>query len=178
MRILRQVESSVLFLFADNVTVQRNLINEAARCGVSADRLVFGERLPVPEYLARYRTADLFLDTLPYNAGTTASDALWVGLPVLTRSGETFAARVAASLLNAVGLPEMVTTSQAQYEATAIELARDPARLGELKHRLQRNRLTMPLFDIGQFTRHLENACTQMYERYQADLSPEHIFVA
>jgi predicted O-linked N-acetylglucosamine transferase (SPINDLY family) len=178
MRILRQVEDSALFLLADNVSAQRNLIKEAVKKGVAADRLVFGQRLPVPEYLARYRTADLYLDTLPYNAGTTASDALWAGLPVLTRMGESFAARVAASLLNDIGLPELVTSTQEQYEATAIELASNPGRLAEIKDRLHRNRLEMPLFDTEGFTRHLENAYTQIYERYQADLSPEHIYVA
>jgi predicted O-linked N-acetylglucosamine transferase (SPINDLY family) len=178
MRILRQVEDGVLFLFADNVTAQRNLIKEAVKRGVAADRLVFGQRLPVPEYLARYRTADLYLDTLPYNAGTTASDALWAGLPVLTRMGESFAARVAASLLNDIGLPELVTSTQEQYEATAIELASNPGRLAEIKDRLHRNRSEMPLFDTEGFTRHLENAYTQIYERYQTDLSPEHIYVA
>jgi predicted O-linked N-acetylglucosamine transferase (SPINDLY family) len=177
MRILRQVEGSVLFLLADNLTAQRNLRKEAVDRGVAAERLVFGRRLPGPEYLARYRTADLFLDTLPYNAGTTASDALWAGLPVLTHMGESFAARVAASLLNAIGLPELVTTTQEQYEATAIELAGDPARLAEFKDRLQGNRLTMPLFDTEQFTRHLENAYVQMYERYQAGRPPDHITV-
>jgi predicted O-linked N-acetylglucosamine transferase (SPINDLY family) len=177
MRILRKVEDSVLFLLADNVTAQRNLWKEAVKRGVAADRLVFGKRLPSPEYLARYRTADLFLDTLPYNAGTTASDALRAGLPVLTHMGETFAARVAASLLNAIGLPELVTTTREQYEATAIKLASDPARLMQFKDRLHRNRLTMPLFDTEQFTGHLENAYTQMYENYQAGLSPEHIHV-
>jgi predicted O-linked N-acetylglucosamine transferase (SPINDLY family) len=177
MRILRQVEDSVLFLLADNVTAQRNLIKEAVKKGVAADRLVFGQRLPVPEYLARYLTADLYLDTLPYNAGTTASDALWAGLPVLTRMGESFAARVAASLLNDIGLPELVTSTQEQYEAAAIELASNPSRLAEIKDRLHRNRLEMPLFDTEGFTRHLENAYTQIYERYQADLSPEHIYV-
>jgi predicted O-linked N-acetylglucosamine transferase (SPINDLY family) len=177
MRILRQVEDSVLFLLGDSATAQRNLRKEAVDRGVAADRLVFGKRLPTPEYLARYRTADLFLDTLPYNAGTTASDALWAGLPVLTRIGESFAARVAASLLNAIGLPELVTTSQEEYEATAIRLARDPARLAAFKDRLHRNRLTMPLFDCEQFTRHLESAYTQMYAHYQVDLSPEHIYV-
>jgi predicted O-linked N-acetylglucosamine transferase (SPINDLY family) len=178
MRILRQVGHSVLFLLADNVTAQRNLIKEAVKKGVAADRLVFGRRLPVPEYLARYRTADLYLDTLPYNAGTTASDALWAGLPVLTRMGESFAARVAASLLNDIGLPELVTSTQEQYEATAIELASNPGRLAEIRDRLHRNRLEMPLFDTEGFTRDLENAYTQIYERYQADLRPEHIYVA
>jgi predicted O-linked N-acetylglucosamine transferase (SPINDLY family) len=178
MRILKQVPDSVLFLFADNPTAQGNLRKAAVEKGVAADRLVFGKRLPVPEYLARYRTADLFLDTLPYNAGTTASDALWAGLPVLTRTGESFAARVAATLLNDIGLPELVASTQQQYEAMAIELAGNPTRLAEFKDRLQRNRLKKPLFDTEGFTRHLENAYMQMYERYQSDLSPEHINVA
>jgi predicted O-linked N-acetylglucosamine transferase (SPINDLY family) len=178
MRILKQVEDSVLFLFANNATAQRNLRKEAVENGVAADRLVFGKRLSVPEYLARYRTADLFLDTLPYNAGTTASDALWAGLPVLTCMGESFAARVAASLLNDAGLHELVTSTQEQYETTAIALASDPGRLAEFKGRLQRNRLEMPLFDTEGFVRHLENAYTQIYERYHADLSPDHIYVA
>lgn len=173
MRILRQVEGSVLFLVADDATVQRNLRKEAAARGVAADRLVFGSKLPAPEYLARYRTADLFLDTLPYNAATTASDALWAGLPILTRMGESFTARVAASLLTAIGLPELVTTTPEHFEAMAIELSGDPGRLAELRDRLHGNRLTMPLFDTAQFTRHLENAYTQVYERYQADLSPD-----
>lgn len=177
MRILRQVKDSVLFLLGDGMTAQRNLRREAVARGVAADRLVFGKRLPSPEYLARYRTADLFLDTLPYNAGTTASDALRAGLPVLTHMGESFAARVAASLLNAIGLPELVTTTQEQYEATAIRIASEPARLAQFKDRLHRNRLTMPLFNTEQFTRHLEHAYRQMHERYQADLSPEHIYV-
>jgi predicted O-linked N-acetylglucosamine transferase (SPINDLY family) len=134
--------------------------------------------MPLSKHLARHRAADLFVDTLPYNAHTSASDALWAGLPVLTRTGESFAARVGASLLNAIGLPELITTTQQQYEATAIQLARNPGRLAELKSRLHRNRLTMPLFDTERFTRHLEDAYTQMYERQQADLSPEHIYVA
>jgi predicted O-linked N-acetylglucosamine transferase (SPINDLY family) len=178
MRVLKHVEGSVLWLLEDNKTAANNLRKEAQARDVSAGRLIFAQRMPLSEHLARHRAADLFIDTLPCNAHTTASDALWVGLPVLTRMGESFAARVAASLLNAIGLPELVTTTQEQYEATAIELASDPGRLAEFKDRLHRNRLTMPLFDSEQFTRHLENAYTQMYERSQADLSPEHIYVA
>ncbi|HEY4751549.1 MAG TPA: tetratricopeptide repeat protein [Steroidobacteraceae bacterium] len=178
MRILRQVTGSVLWLAAVNETAANNLRKEAESRGVAAGRLLFARRMASsPEHLARYRTADLFIDTLPYNAHATASDALWAGLPVLTRRGESYAARVGASLLNAIGLPELVTTTPEQYEATAIELASNPARLAEFKDKLRRNRLTMPLFDTEQFTRHLENAYTQMYERYQADLSPEHIYV-
>jgi predicted O-linked N-acetylglucosamine transferase (SPINDLY family) len=178
MRILQRVEGSVLWLPENNAVAPGHLRAEAVRRGVNAERLLFAQRwASLPDHLARQRAADLFLDTLPYNAHSTAIDALWAGLPVLTRIGEAFAGRVAASLLNAIGLPELVTATQAQYEATAIELASDPARLKELKERLHRNRLTMPLFDTAQFTRHLENAYLQMYERYQSDLSPEHIYV-
>jgi protein O-GlcNAc transferase len=178
MRILKQVEGSVLWLLVDNETAALNLRREARARDVDAGRLIFAARMALPEHLARHRAADLFIDTLPCNAHTTASDALWAGLPVLTRTGESFAARVAASLLYAIGLPELVTTTQEQYESTAIELAGDPGRLAEFKDRLHRNRLTMPLFDTERFTRHVENAYTQMYERYQADLSPEHIYIA
>ncbi|MGO9934563.1 MAG: tetratricopeptide repeat protein [Steroidobacteraceae bacterium] len=178
MRILKQVEGSVLWLLVDNKTAAENLRREARARNVDAGRLIFAAHMALPEHLARHRAADLFIDTLPCNAHTTASDALWAGLPVLTRMGESLAARVAASLLYAIGLPELVTTTQEQYESTAIELASDPGRLAEFKDRLRRNRLTMPLFDTEQFTRHVENAYTQMYERYQADLSPGHIYVA
>jgi predicted O-linked N-acetylglucosamine transferase (SPINDLY family) len=177
MRILTKVEDSVLFLYADTAAVVGNLRKEARRRGVDADRLVFGKRLPVPEYLARYRAADLFLDTLPYNAGATASDALWAGLPVLTCIGETFAGRVAASLLQAIRLPELITYNQEQYEQLAIELATHPQRLAEIKEWLADNRLAQPLFDSRLFTRHLETAYTNIHDRYQADLPPEHIHV-
>ena len=134
--------------------------------------------LPLAEHLARHRLADLFLDTLPYNAHTTASDALWTGLPVLTRTGEVFPSRVAASLLRAIDLPELVTTEEAEYEALAVELALDGERHRALRQRLRENRLSAPLFDIGAFTGHLEAAYSAMYERYQAGLRPEHIEVA
>jgi len=179
MRILKQVPGGVLWLTQGNAIAVDNLRQEAQRRGVAGERLIFAPRMAsMEEHLARHRAADLFLDTLPCNAHTTASDALWAGLPVLTRMGESFAARVAASLLYAIGLPELVTTTQAQYESTAIELAADPGRVAQFKDRLHRNRLTMPLFDTEQFTRDLENSYTQMYERYQADSSPQHIYVA
>ncbi len=177
MRILKRVEGSVLWLLMGNKTAAENLRSEAWARDVDAGRLIFAAPMPLPEHLARHRAADLFIDTLPYNAHTTASDALWAGLPVLTRMGESFAARVAASLLCAIGLPELVTTTQAHYESTAVELATHPDRLAELKDRLHRNRLTMPLFDTASFARHLENAYTQMYERHQADLGPAPIYV-
>lgn len=175
MRILQHVEGSVLWLFEDSATVVSNLIKEATLRGIDGKRLIFAKRLPLPEYLARYRTADLFLDTLPYNAGTTASDALWAGLPVLTRLGDTFAGRMAASLLNAIHLPELITYTQEEYEALAITLATHPNKLLNIKQRLAKNRLTTPLFDIQQFTQHIEAAYTKMHERYQANLMPDHL---
>jgi predicted O-linked N-acetylglucosamine transferase (SPINDLY family) len=123
------------------------------------------------------RVADLFLDTMPYNAGTTASDALWTGLPVLTCMGQSFASRVAASLLNAIELPELIATSQEQYEALAIELATHPTKLKLIKEKLERNRLTTPLFDTPRFTNYIEAAYIEVYKRYQANLTPEHIYI-
>jgi predicted O-linked N-acetylglucosamine transferase (SPINDLY family) len=125
--------------------------------------------------LARHHQADLFLDTFPYNAHTTTSDALWTGLPVVTLMGRSFASRVAASLLNAIGLPELVTKTQEEYEALAIELALAPQKLADIKLKLANNRLTTPLFDTPLFTKNLESAYTKMYERYQNDLQPDHI---
>jgi protein O-GlcNAc transferase len=177
MRILNSVPDSTLFLYASNKWAEANLKIEAEKRGVSQTRLVFGSRLERSEYLARYKVVDLFLDTLPYNAGTTASDALWAGLPVLTCMGESFASRVAASLLNAIELPELITTTQAEYEAKAIELANNPAKLKAIKDKLDRNRLTTALFDTPCFTKHIEAAYMKMYERYQADLPPEHIYI-
>jgi protein O-GlcNAc transferase len=171
MRIMQRVEGSVLWLLKDSDTAANNLRKEAQARGVSEARVIFAERMPSADHLARHRAAGLFLDTLPCNAHTTTSDALWAGLPVLTRAGESFAARVAASLLNAVGLPELITTTVEQYEAIAIALATDPARLARLKDKLNENRLTTPLFDCELFTRDLEQAFVQMYERYQQGLS-------
>jgi predicted O-linked N-acetylglucosamine transferase (SPINDLY family) len=175
MRILKAVEGSILWLFQDNSWAVENLKKEAEKQGVTPDRLVFAERLPLPEHLARHRQADLFLDTFPYNAHTTASDALWSGLPVLTLMGRSFASRVAASLLNAIDLPELITTGEEEYEALAIELALNPQKLAEIKLKLANNRLTTPLFDTPLFAKNLEAAYIKMYERYQADLGPEQI---
>ena len=168
---------SVLWLLEDNAIAAANLRKQAAVRGVDASRLVFAQRMPLEEHLARHRAADLFLDTLPYNAHTTASDALWAGLPVLTCMGEAFAARVAASLLKAVDLPELITTSQEAFESMAIELALTPDKLKQIREKLARNRLTTPLFDTVRFARHIEDAYTQMYQRYHAGLAPDHIHV-
>jgi len=178
MRILKAVEGSVLWLFQDNSWALENLKKEAEKQGIAADRLVFAERLPSPEHLARHRQADLFLDTFPYNAHTTTSDALWAGLPVLTLIGRSFASRVAASLLNAIGLPELITNTQEEYEALAIEFAMNPQKLTDIKLKLARNRLTTPLFDTPLFTKNLEAAYIQMHERYHAGLEPDHISIA
>jgi predicted O-linked N-acetylglucosamine transferase (SPINDLY family) len=177
MRILDRVEGSTLLLYDDNVEATANLRKEAERRGIDPLRLVFAGRVPAPEYIARYRVADLFLDTHPYNGGTTASDALWAGLPVLTWQGASFASRVASSLLEAIRLPELVTTNARQYESVAIELARYPTRLRELKHTLAQNRLASPLFDTPRFMRHLEAAFMTMYDRYHAGLATDHIDV-
>ncbi len=176
MRILAAVRGSVLFLLRSSGAAERNLRGEAERRGISPERLIFGPVLPVAEYLARYRAADLFLDTLPYNAGTTASDALWAGLPVLTLPGESFASRMAASLLTAAGVPELIATSRADYERRAIELATGGQRLEALKQKLAANRSACALFDSATFTRNLESLYQQMYERHLAGLPPEHLF--
>jgi predicted O-linked N-acetylglucosamine transferase (SPINDLY family) len=178
MRLLAQVEGSVLWLLESNSWATGNLREEALLRGISPERLIFAQRLPLAEHLARHSLADLFLDTFPCNAHTTASDALWAGVPVLTRTGATFASRVAASLLGAIDLPELVTTTAKTYEALAAELAFDAGRRGQIRERLQRNRLNTPLFDAPSFTRHLEAAYSAMYERHQADLLPEHIHIA
>jgi len=178
MRLLREVEGSVLWLLETSGVVKGNLRREAEARGVSGERLLFAPRVALEEHLARHRAADLFLDTLPYNAHTTASDALWAGLPVLTCAGRSFAARVAGSLVHAVGLPELVTASLAEYEALALALARGPARLAELRGRLERNRLTAPLFDIERYRRHLEAAYETMWERHLRGEAPQAFNVA
>jgi predicted O-linked N-acetylglucosamine transferase (SPINDLY family) len=177
MRILNATEGSVLWLFEDNPIAAQNLIKEAQARGIDPQRLMFAKRMEHAEHLARHRLADLFLDTLPYNAHTTASDALWAGLPVLTLAGKSFPSRVAASLLNTIGLPDLITTTQEEYERKAIELAHDPIRLMEMKQRLNTSRLSSPLFNGKLFARHLESAYENMYDRYQADLPPDHIYV-
>lgn len=172
MRILGRVDGSVLWLFRDNAVAESGLRRAAAERGVDPARLVFAGRLPLAEHLARLRLADLFLDTLPCNAHTTASDALWAGVPLLTRRGAAFAGRVAASLLTAVGLPELIVDQAEDYEALAIALATDRPRLAALRQRLEANLPTAPLFDTTAFTRGLEALYGKMVERRQAGLPP------
>ncbi len=176
-RILDAVEGSILWLLEDNPTAAINLRNEAEKRGLNPCRLVFAKRIQLSEHLARHRAADLFLDTLPYNAHTTASDALWAGLPVLTCMGESFASRVSASLLRAIDLPELITSNQLEYESLAIELAMHPEKFKAITAKLSRNILTTPLFDTPLFTKHIEDAYTQMYEQYQDGSLPDHIYI-
>jgi predicted O-linked N-acetylglucosamine transferase (SPINDLY family) len=166
-RLLTKVPGSVLWLLRDNPAAERNLRKEAAASGVDPVRLVFAGRAKLEDHLARHRLADLFLDTLPYNAHTTASDALWAGLPVVTCQGNAFAGRVAASLLKAVGLPELVTHSLADYEALALRLAGNAEMLRRTRETLARNRLSQPLFDTDRFRRGIEAAYRQMWETWQ-----------
>ena len=173
MRLLAAVPGSVLWLLDDNPWAKANLAREAAARGVAPERIVFAPKLPHPDHLARHRLADLFLDTLPYNAHTTASDALWVGLPLVTCAGETFAGRVAGSLLRAIGLPELVTHSREDYEALALRLARDGDLLAGLRARLARNKWTHPLFDTERFARNIEAAYWQMWQTWRAGRPPE-----
>ncbi len=177
MRLLKAVEGSVLWLFQGNLTVAKNLRKEAEIRGVDPARLVFAPRMKPEEHLARHRFADLFIDTLPCNAHTTASDALWAGLPVLTQIGQSFAARVAASLLNTMDLPELITKTQEEYEARAIELAMDPLRLTEIMIKLEQNRETSPLFNGKLFARHIEAAYTEIHRRSISGEKPDHIYI-
>ena len=172
MRLLGRVPGSVLWLLEDNRWAKGNLQHEAQARGVDPARLIFAPRMDLGEHLARHRLADLFLDTLPCNAHTTASDALWAGVPVLTCAGGTFAGRVAGSLLHAVGLPELVTHHLPDYEALALKLAQDPSLLGTLHAKLARNRSTRPLFDTDRFRRHIESAYETMWEICQRGERP------
>ncbi len=175
MRILDRVPGSVLWLFAGDPMVATNLRREAAARGIDPVRLVFAPRREYGDYLARYCLADLFLDTLPYNAGTTASDALWAGVPVLTRCGQSFASRVAASLLHAVGLPELVAASEEAYVDLAVALATDAPRLQALRRVLGGARAGSALFDSPRFTRSIESAYLAMHRRRVAGLPPENL---
>jgi len=176
-RILDAVDDSVLIVFANNELSKTNLSKEIVKRGVKAERLIFGDSIPKPEYLARYRTADLFLDTHPYNAGTTASDALKMGVPMITYLGNSYQARMGASILNSINLPELITNTPEEYEALAIELATNPDKFKAIKDKLTSNLTTAPLFDTPLFTKNLESAYTEMYERHHKGLKPDHIYV-
>ena len=178
MRILTQVSGSVLWLSDGNETGISNLKKEAEKNGVDGNRLIFAPRLELREdHLSRIKLADLFLDTLPYNAHATTSDALQAGLPVLTCIGESFASRVAASLINSVDLPELIVTTQDEYELLAIELATEYKKLKIIKNKLNNNLSSSPLYNTPLYVKQIESAYLEMYERYQKGLEPEHIYV-
>ncbi len=178
MRLLRETDGAVLWLLEANRTAVENLRMQAQRRGVDPSRIVFAPRAGVGEHLARHRCADLFLDTFNYNAHTTAADALWAGLPLVTKAGEGFAARVGASVLNAVGLPDLVTANAADYERLARALAANPDKLAAIKARLAANRAAAPLFATEPFARRLEQAFDQAYGRYLDNQAPADIVVA
>ena len=177
MRILHAVEDSVLWLLDHHPLATQNLKKEAQARGIEPHRLVFGPRMPLADHLARHKLADLFIDTLPYNAHTTTSDALWAGLPVLTCMGKSFAARVAGSLLSAMNLPELITNTQADFESKAIEYAKDPVALQKIKLKLLENLPISPLFNAKLFTQHIEQAYQFMHARQQSGLPPGHFAV-
>jgi len=177
MRLLTKVENSVLWLRKSNQISSINMKNEAQKRKVDPSRIVFADKLPMDEHLTRHRLADLFVDTFAFNAHTTATEALWAGLPVVTKMGQGFSARVAGSLLNAVGLPELVTETEKDYEALILELATNPAKLAKIKEKLATNRLTQPLFNTELYTKHLENGYLQAYESYFQGKLPQTIIV-
>jgi protein O-GlcNAc transferase len=172
MRLLAAVPGSVLWLLEGNCFAPANLRREAERRGIEPERLIFAPRMGLAEHLGRHPVADLFLDTFPVNAHTTASDALWAGCPLLTLTGETFVSRVAGSLLRAIGLPELIATSLAEYEAIALRLAREPPALAALRSRLTENRATSSLFDAERFARNIERAFVTMWEIHKSGEKP------
>jgi predicted O-linked N-acetylglucosamine transferase (SPINDLY family) len=173
--ILKNVGDSVLWLLQESEQSNSNLKRELLQRGINPDRLVFAERLDNPLHLARSKLADLFLDTWPCNAHTTASDALWAGLPIITLIGDSFASRVCASLLNATGLPELITSSTHEYESLAINLALNKEKLSRLKERLATNKDIYPLFDTAKFTKNLERIYTLMHQKYISGFPFDHI---
>jgi protein O-GlcNAc transferase len=177
MRILAQAPDSVLWLLEENPFVVKNLRAAAQKYDIDPERLIFAKRMALADHLARHRFADLFIDTLPYNAHTTASDALWAGLPVLTRMGQSFTGRVAASLLKAIGLPELVVETPADYEKLALTYYRDRDALNALKAKLKQNIMSSPLFDSEQYVEDIEQLYVQMVERQRAGLRPDHLHV-
>ena len=178
MRVMRQVENSVLWLFKASDIAEKNLKCEAEARGVNPERIIFAKKVSLEEHLARHKHADLFIDTFNYNAHTTASDALWSGLPIVTKQGQQFAARVAASLLNAAGLSELVTKTEGEYESLILALAQDKARLAGVKNKLHETRSSCPLFDTVRYTRYFEAGLEKAYQDYCDGITPSDIAVS
>ena len=176
MRLLKKVKGSVLWLKEGNITAVRNLQKEASERGVDSSRLIFAKRTKLlADHLARHKVADLFIDTIPYNGHSTASDALWSGLPVLTRIGKSFSSRVSASLLNALDLSELITYTEKEYEDLALELANNPNQLKEIKNKLEKNKINKPLFNTKLFANNIESAYVKIYDRYLKNLPVDNI---
>jgi predicted O-linked N-acetylglucosamine transferase (SPINDLY family) len=177
-QILRAVDGSVLWLFAQNAPARRNLLREAEARGIHASRIVFATRIAYADHLARLQLADVFLDCWRFNGGATASDGLWSGVPVVTLPGDAFAARMAGSLLHAIGMPELITASPEEYQALAVRLGREPDFLAATKAKLAANRATYPLFNTDRYRRHIEAAYVAMWQRVQRGEPPADITVA
>ena len=170
MNILKAVKNSILWIYAENHWVKANLTMEAQKSNIATNRIFFSEKVSRADYLARYQVADLFLDTAPYNAGTTASDALYQGLPVLTRIGKTFSGRMAASILITMELPELITQNYQEYESLAIMLATNPDRLAQVREKISLNRFNSILYKPDVFTRNLERAFQFLLAKYSEGL--------
>lgn len=177
MRLLAQIKDSVLWLLKSNLLAEGNLKKAAVERGIAPDRLVFAQKMPQPEHLARQRLADLFLDTFNCNAHTTTSDALWIGLPVVTKMGRGFAARVAGSLLTAMEMPDLITETEQAYEKLALNLAQNPDRLSELRQEILSKQATAPLFNTELYTRHIEEGYQIAYGRYFDGKKPANILI-
>ena len=175
MNLLKKVKGSVLWLLVENSTARENLKKEAAKRNIDESRIIFAKIMPLADHLARHRCADLFIDTFPYTAHTTCSDALWAGLPVVTRIGNSFASRVSASLLNAIGLSELITHSEKEFENLALELANDKYKLEKLKIKLEKNKISKSLFNTEIYTKNIESSYRTIYDRYLNNLSVEDI---
>jgi predicted O-linked N-acetylglucosamine transferase (SPINDLY family) len=178
MRLIAKVDKSVLWLLSSNKWAEKNLKEAASIRGISSDRIVFAQKIPHADHLARLKLADLFLDTFNYNAGATATDALWSGLPLITKMGQGYTARMAGSILSAIGLSELIVTEESQYEKLALRLATAPGELIQIRKKLAANRLATPLFDTELSTKHLENGYSQAYKLYFEGKSPDHIYVS
>ena len=177
MRLLIKVKGSVLWLRRSNEQSNKNIMTAAQKRNIDSSRLVFADKLPMDEHLSRHKLADLFIDTFAFNAHTTTTEALWAGLPVVTKQGQGFAARVAGSLLNSIGLSELITSSESEYEALILELAMNPNKLRKVKEKLNKNRLSQPLFNTELYTEHLENGYLTAYQNYYDGKDPENIIV-
>jgi len=177
MRLLMKVKGSVLWLRRSNEQSDKNIMTAAQKRNIDSSRLVFADKLPMDEHLSRHKLADLFIDTFTFNAHTTTTEALWAGLPVVTKQGQGFAARVAGSLLNSIGLSELITSSESEYESLILELAMNPSKLRKVKEKLNKNRLSHPLFNTELYTKHLENGYLTAYQKYYDGKDPENIIV-